>query len=138
MKNKECFEKQIKKREQELLNLEFKRNDDQQSWIKSMHDQIWYVDFHKVLGYNESEWNDCIENIKQSYTRAKNSIESSELYLLGKKSAQKEIEQKINNLIKKYDDEINRIHTLENTEQYAKTRMVNTLWDKIQALKELI
>lgn len=97
---------QVKKRRIELLSLGFERNNHQQCWISFKYDKNWYVDFYKVLEYDESQWDACIESIKQSYTKARNSIESSELYLLGKESAKKEIERTVKDSLNHYKSKL--------------------------------
>lgn len=127
---------QIKKRENQLLALGFERNEHQQSWITFKYDQNWYVDFNKVLEYNNIDWIDCIESIKGAYTRAKNKIEWSELYLLGEDSAKKELKQKITNLLNKYKSKLQE-ETQEKIGKRINYDKINEILNKLSVLNEL-
>jgi hypothetical protein len=128
---------QIKKRQIELLKLGFERNDDQQSWISFKYDQNWYVDFFKVRDFNEEKWADCIESIKRAYIRGKNRIEWSELYLLGVKSAEKRIKQKIKDSLNMYKSRL-REETYPKLTKTIKKDKVRELEIRIETLNKLL
>ncbi len=63
----------MNKREQQLLQLKFVKNEDQQSFCLSKYDSTWYVDFWKIIEYTDQKWNILIEDIRYDIESVKNS-----------------------------------------------------------------
>lgn len=127
----------LKQREIGLLKLGFEKNEHQQTWISFKYDKNYYVDFNKVLEYDNNRWIDFIESIKNSYIRAKNSIEQSGNYVLGFNSAEKQNKKKLK-------DKYNHLNSLLRDEKYIKLtktlniEKINKLEIEVNLLKELI
>lgn len=58
-------------REQQLLDLGFVRNDDQQSYILYKYGHHWYVDFWELTDYGDIYWNSHILEIKKESEECK-------------------------------------------------------------------
>ena len=82
-------------REQQLLQLNFKKNEHQRCFHHYKYGSVWTFDFWDIEELSDAHWNIRIENYKKFLREAENELEQDELYLLGRDSAQKQIKKKL-------------------------------------------
>lgn len=82
-------------REQQLLQLNFKKNEHQRCFHHYKYGSVWTFDFWDIEGFSDTRWNIAIENYKKFLREAEIELEQDELYLLGRDSAQKQIKKKL-------------------------------------------
>ena len=82
-------------REQQLLQLNFKKNEHQRCFHHYKYASVWTFDFWDIEGFSDTRWNIAIENYKKFLREAEIELEQDELYLLGRDSAQKQIKKKL-------------------------------------------
>lgn len=84
----------------QLLKFGFKKNEDQQTYILSKSNNIWYVDFWEVEELDGYEWSVLIDDLTYSLTKAKNhwfdGLREHPAYNFAKKEFKKEILDNLN------------------------------------------
>ena len=124
-------------REINLLRLGFEKNTHQQSYGMYKYGSMWAVTFFLISELDDLEWIKYIKYLKSQLIEAENNEKSSELYLSGRYSAQKEIKQKLL-------DKLNHLRSDYQQQTQSKLGRVSNfkyeteLLAKIELLKELI
>ena len=124
-------------RELELLQMEFKRNENQTAYILFKYDSNWYVDFWKLSDYTDHKWNILMEDIKYDLEMVKKQYYDDLKRRSAYKFAVKEFKKKLKDSYNKYNSwlkELNspKLYKVINHEERMK------LESKIELLKELM
>ena len=124
-------------REQQLLQLNFKKNEHQRCFHHYKYGSVWTFDFWDIEELSDAHWNIRIENYKKFLREAENELEQDELYLLGRDSAQKQIKKKLldklNHLRSDYQQQ-----TQSKLDRSPNYKYETELLAKIDLLKELL
>jgi len=92
----------MENREQQLLQMGFKKNEHQNSYRLYKFDKEWYVDFWKITDYTDHKWNILIEDIKYDFSEVKKQfyedVRNSFEYKFAVKENKKQIQDKYNHL----------------------------------------
>ena len=89
-------------RELKLLQMEFKRNENQTAYILFKYDSNWYVDFWKLSDYTDHKWNILMEDIKYDLEMVKKQYYDDLKRHSSYNFVQKQIKQQILDLKNKY------------------------------------
>lgn len=124
-------------REQQLLQLGFKKIEHQQTSYLYKYDSTWYVDFWKISDYTDHKWNILIEDIKydletvkkQFYEDIRNSFE----YNFAVKENKKQLLDKLNH----YKSNLQYETKVKLTKTLNKER-IRELEIRIETIKELM
>jgi hypothetical protein len=87
-------QRRMKRREKELIESGFTKNEHQTSYSLFKYGETYYVDFHTISEDSYDEWTYRIETIKRELEEDKKRQESDELYILGYNAAMKEVSVK--------------------------------------------
>jgi hypothetical protein len=125
-------------REQQLLSIGFKKNEHQQCFQLSKHDECWYIDFWKISDYNDKKWNILIEDIRYDFTETKKQyfegLRSSAGYELAQKEIKQKLLDKLNHLRADYKD----LTKSKMGKRSPNFKIETELQSKITLLKELM
>ena len=89
-------------RELKLLQIDFKRNENQTAYILFKYDSNWYVDFWKLSDYTDHKWNILMEDIKYDLEMVKKQYYDDLKRHSSYNFVQKQIKQQILDLKNKY------------------------------------
>jgi hypothetical protein len=128
---------QIKKREQQLLNLGFDKNDHQRCFHKFKYNCSFTFDFHDVEEASYVQWGIKMKNYKKYLQESKTELENNELYLLGYGLAQKQIKQKITDSLNNYKSKLREETYPKLTKTINKVK-VRELEIRIETLNKLL
>ena len=90
-------------RERQLKDLGFEKNEHQRCFYQWKYGCGWTINFSDLEENDNIKWELSLKNYKKILIEAKKEQEESELYILGRKSAEKELKQKITDLYNKYN-----------------------------------
>lgn len=124
-------------REQQLLSLGFKKNEQMECYAMCKYDAVWKVDFRRILSYNDQKWNILIEDVRYDLTETKKQYFEGLRSSLGYELAQKELKKKLldkhNHLNSKLSEEKHRKLT-----KTLNVEMIKELEIQVNLLKEII
>lgn len=124
-------------REQQLLKIGFKKNEQMECYTMCKYDALWVVYFRQILNYNDHKWDILIEDKRYDL------IETKEQYFEGLRSSSGyELAQK--ELKKKLLDKYNHLNSQLSEEKHIKltktlnVEMIKELEIQVNLLKEII
>ena len=96
-------------REQQLLQLGFKKSEQQQTFYLSKYEQGWYIDFWKISDYTDHKWNILMEDIKYDLETVKkqyyDDLKQHPAYDFAVKEFKKKLADKLNHYKSNLQDE---------------------------------
>ena len=124
-------------RELKLLQMEFKRNENQTAYILFKYDSNWYVDFWKLSDYTDHKWNILMEDIKYDLEMVKkqyyDDLKQHPAYDFAVKEFKKKLTDKLNHYKSNLQDETKvKLNRLANKEK------IRELEIRIETIKELM
>jgi len=124
-------------REQQLLQLGFTKNNDQNSFGLLKYDSDWYVDFWKITDYTDHKWNILIEDIKYDIETVKkqyyDDLKQHPAYDFRTKEFKKKLTDKLNHYKSNLQEETKvKLNRLANKEK------IRELEIRIETIKELL
>ena len=125
-------------RELELLQMEFKRNENQTAYILFKYDSNWYVDFWKLSDYTDHKWNILMEDIKYDLEMVKKQYYDDLKRHSAYNFAQKEIKKKLKDEYNKYNSWLRQETQFKIGKGNPNLIRETELRAKVELLKELI
>lgn len=124
-------------RETDLLQMGFRKNDDQKSYTLSKYDDYWHVDFWKLSDYIDQNWNILIEDIRYDLEMVKKqyfeALRQHTAYDFRTKENKKQLLDKLNHYKSNLQEETKvKLNRLANKEK------IRELEIRIETIKELM
>lgn len=124
-------------REQQLLQIGFKKNEHQQCFSLYKYDKTWIINFWDLENFTDEEWEDDIEYtknvIKSVKRRYKKYLREHEAYYFAEKEFKKKLRDKYNALNSQYQEGM-----IPKLGRYKLTEEAIKLEGKVELLKELM
>ena len=124
-------------REQQLLKLNFKKNEHQQTYNTLKYDRQYYVNFWEIEELDDYEWNSLIENLIRGFKTSKKQyfegLRQSPGYELAQKKRKKKLLDKYNYINSQLSEEKNRKLT-----KTLNLEKIKELEIKVKLIKEII
>lgn len=124
-------------REQQLLQMGFKKNKHQQCFHQWKHYSSWLVDFRDVYEPINYDWECFIENLKYQFKQAEKALKQEELYVLGFNSAQKEFKKQLLDKLNHYKSNL-QDETKVKLNRLANKEKIREIEIRIETIKELM
>ena len=124
-------------KEQQLLQLGFTKNEDQQTFCLSKYDSTWYVDFWKISDYTDHKWSILIEDIKYDLEMVKKQYYEDLKQHPAYQFRAKEIKQKLLDKLNHYKSNLQE-ETKVKLNRLANKEKIRELEIKIETIKELM
>lgn len=126
-----------KKREIELLQLGFKKNEHQRCFHQWKYNSSWTFDFWTIEEFSDNRWNMSIEKYKKYLKEAKIELKQDELYVLGFNFAQKEFKKEIKDKYNHYNSKLKEA-TKTKLDRRDRTEYIIKLEAKVEILKSMM